>query len=161
MIAARQQPWFLWNARRSAVSHAFASPEKTRVTCATAPSYRAACFTMWRGKKPTRQRSMPSLIQTAAIAVSSFPSTNICTLRRRTTTSSANTSPQLMWCSSQERPWSPRSVPTISTTTPEGCVGGEGSWGGEKDAMVRVVLCCVSALGIFFELTHTSGPKPA
>jgi hypothetical protein len=33
-------------------------------------------------------------------------------------------------------------------------VGGEGSWGGEKDAMVRVVLCCVSALGIFFELTH-------
>ena len=44
--------------------------------------------------------------------------------------SSANTSPQFMACSSQERPWSPRSIPTISTTTPEGCVGGGGSWGG-------------------------------
>jgi hypothetical protein len=35
-------------------------PDKTRVHCATAPSYLAVCFTMWRGKKPTRQRSMPS-----------------------------------------------------------------------------------------------------
>jgi len=33
-----------------------------------------------------------------------------------TTTSGSNTSPQLAGCSSHERPWSPASVPTISTT---------------------------------------------
>ena len=48
---------------------------KTQVTCASAPSYLAACRTMWRGTKPTRQRSIPSVTQIAAIAVSSFPST--------------------------------------------------------------------------------------
>ena len=75
MIVARQYPLFLKNKRRSVVSQVSGSLLKTRVTCASAPSYRAACRTMWRGTKPTRQRSIPSVTQIAAIAVSSFPST--------------------------------------------------------------------------------------
>jgi hypothetical protein len=70
-----------------------------------------------------RQQSIPSFIQTVAIAVSSHPSTIICTFRRRTTTSFAITLPQFLRCSSQLWPWSLISVPTISTTTPVGWNG--------------------------------------
>ncbi len=53
----------------------------------------------------------------AVIAVSSFPSTSNCILRRRTTTSSFNTTPQIS-CSSHERPWQLFCVPTIWTRIP-------------------------------------------
>ena len=75
MIVARQYPLFLKNKRRSVVSQVSGSPLRTRVTCASAPSYRAAWRTMWRGTKPTWQRSIPPVTQIAVIAVSSFPST--------------------------------------------------------------------------------------
>ena len=93
-----------------------------RVTCASAPLYRAACFTMWRGTKPTQQQSTPLVTQIAAIAVSSFPSTINCILRRRTATSSFNTSPQIV-CSSHERLWQLTVIPTISTRIPLGWMG--------------------------------------
>ena len=51
------------------------------------------------------------------------------TLASPATTSSTNTSPQLMRCSSQVRPWSPHSVPTIFTTMPDG-------WYGPSDSCV-------------------------
>jgi hypothetical protein len=75
MIVARQYPLFLKNKRRSVESQISGSLLKTQVTCASAPSYRGASRTMWQGTKPTRQQSIPSVTQIAAIAVSSFPST--------------------------------------------------------------------------------------
>ncbi len=108
--------------RRSAESQVSASSLKTRVTCARAPSYYAACFTMWRGTKPTWQQSTPSVTQIAVVVVSSFSATINCNLRRRTTTSSFNTSPQISF-SSHEWPWQLIVVPTILTRISHGWMG--------------------------------------
>ncbi len=102
-----------------------------------------------------RQQSMPSFIQMAAIAVSSFPSTKICTFWRHTTTSSTITSPQLR-CSSQERPWLLRSVPTISTMMPDGwCDSSEIAMsGGGGFFWASLAVFLHSLLG------HTTAPAP-
>ncbi len=47
MIAARQNPLFLWNKHQSAKLQVFASSLKMQVTCASASLYHAVCFTMW------------------------------------------------------------------------------------------------------------------
>ena len=53
------------------------------------------CFTQWRGRNPTRQLSLPSVTQTAAIAVISYPcSSVIWHLRSRRTMSSSKSFPQ-------------------------------------------------------------------
>jgi hypothetical protein len=85
-----------------------------------------------------RHRSMPLLTQLTVSAISSLilpcpkkpASTRICSFRIRTTTLPVRTAaPHPSVCSSQEQPRSPLFVPTTSTTTPDGCVGGGESWG--------------------------------
>ena len=119
MITVRQNPVFLWNKRHYAKSQVSELSLKTQVTCASAPLYCTACFTMWQGTKPMRQQLTQSVTQISVIAISSFPSTIDCNLRRHTTTSSSNTSRQIL-CSLHKWPWQLTVIPTILTRIPHG-----------------------------------------
>jgi hypothetical protein len=153
MIDARQNPLFLKNKCRSAKSQVSGSPLKTWMTCASAPSYRVTCLTMWQGIKPKRQQSIPSVTQIAVIAVSSISSTINCILQMRTTTSSFNTSRQIP-CSLQEWLWQLLSVPAILIRIPLGWMGlsskkarapqrgRQEGWGGTSSPQVHMPQPC-------------------
>ena len=74
IIAALQHPKFRWERSRLAL---FSDCQKGSVTCTIWPSNSARRRTWCRSKKPTLQRSIPSVTQNAAIAVSSRPSSSV------------------------------------------------------------------------------------
>jgi hypothetical protein len=70
MMAAIQMPFILFD---RALSAELSDSLRNSTTCPILPSNSKRRATSLRGRKPTRQRSIPSVIQNAPMALSSLP----------------------------------------------------------------------------------------